>query len=100
MPEPQFRHELVYELWSLINDWVKPSGRNPLLAAVWMGLKGSLPDLFKSLDENDEIVEEIRARLAKVVGSVPIAPESIEATAQVIEGGDRATETGEEVGQC
>mgnify|MGYP001571362849 CR=1 FL=1 len=68
MTEPQFRHPLVQELWNLLHDWIKPNDGNPLLSAIWVGIRGTLPELFQQLDENEGIVEEIRRKLAKVVG--------------------------------
>lgn len=66
---PQFRHFLVQSLWELVQEWTtkeKLAG-NPIVTAIWYALRRELPDILRSLDENDAVVEMIRERLAKVL---------------------------------
>ena len=65
-----YRHKIIQGLADLINEY-GGKGNDPMMKAVWWGIKGQVPSLLQTLDENDEAIAEIRAKLIEVL-DVPL----------------------------
>lgn len=68
MKQPQYRHKLVQGLYELLQEYIQgKGGGNLLFSALMFGIRGELPHILKSLDENPEMVKMIREKLEKVL---------------------------------
>lgn len=66
---PEFKHQLVTALYNLLQEFFEAKGgSNPMMAALMFGIRGELPSILRSLDENPEAVEMIKEKLERVVG--------------------------------
>lgn len=64
-----YRHKIIQGLAELINEY-GGKGNDPIMKAVWWGIKGQVPSLLQTLDENEEAIAEIRAKLFEVLDIV------------------------------
>ncbi len=57
-----YRHKVVQGLANLIERYAG-KGTDPMMKAVWWGIKGQVPMLLQTLDNNEEAVAEIEKKL-------------------------------------
>lgn len=69
-----YKHKITQGLADLIEKY-GGGGKDPMMKAVWWGIKGQIPSLLQSLDENDEAIEEIRKKLMDVLDIPPSVSE-------------------------
>ena len=77
-----YRHKIVQGLADLILKYGGGKTDNPMMAALWWGLKGQIPIILHTLDSSEELVEEIRGKLIEVLD---IKPEPVQEPVQTFE---------------
>lgn len=65
-----YRHKIVQGLSQLIEKYGGKS-KDPLMASIWWGIKGQIPSILQSLDENEKAIAEIRDKLMEVLDLKP-----------------------------
>ena len=63
-----YRHKIVEGLAQFIEHYGGKSG-NPMISAIWFGVKHEVPLLLEALDNNEEAVAEIEKRLREVLSA-------------------------------
>lgn len=61
-----YNHKIVQGLADLIEKY-GGGGKDPMMRAVWYGVKGQIPTLLQTLDANESAVSEIRSKLMEVL---------------------------------
>ena len=56
---PNYHHKLVQGLEEIINKYAGHA-HDPILKAIWFGIKGQVPVILATVDNNPELVEEMR----------------------------------------
>ncbi len=65
-----YKHRIVQGLADLIDTYAG-KGDNPMMAAIWYGIKGQVPAILQALDSNEEAIAEIEKQLRKALGIEP-----------------------------
>lgn len=65
-----YKHKIVEGLSQLIDKYGGKS-KDPMMAAIWWGIKGQIPSILQSLDENEKAIAEIRDKLMEVLDIKP-----------------------------
>ena len=65
-----YRHKIVEALAKFIQEF-GGGGRDPIMRAIWAGLRSQVPGILQMLDENDELVEELRMRVLDALDLKP-----------------------------
>jgi len=65
-----YKHRVVQGLADLLNKY-GGGGSDPIMRAVWFGMKQQIPLLLKSLDENEEAIASIERTLKEVLEQEP-----------------------------
>lgn len=69
-----YKHRITQGLADLIEKY-GGGGDDPMLKAVWWGLKGQVPLILQALDSSEEAIKEIEDKLREVLGiEEPIPP--------------------------
>lgn len=76
----KYKHSVVQGLYDLIAKY-GGGGRDPLMRAVWMGIKSQVPMLLEALDNSEEAIKLIEDKLREVLDVKE--PEQISLTRQV-----------------
>lgn len=63
-----YRHKIIQGLAQLIERY-GGKGSDPIMKSVWWGIRGQVPSILKSLDDNDEAVAEIERKVREVLGT-------------------------------
>ena len=71
-----YRHKIIQGLADLVNTY-GGKGKDPIMNAVWWGIKGQVPNLLQGLDDNEEAIAEIEAKLREVLGIEEPKPEPV-----------------------
>ena len=61
-----YRHKVVQGLAALIEKYGS-GGKDPIMAAVWFGIKGQVPSFLASLDDNEQAVAEIHQSIMEAL---------------------------------
>lgn len=61
-----YKHKIVQALASLI-ELYGGGGKDPMMRAVWYGIKGQVPHILQGLDDNSEIVVEIQEKVLEAL---------------------------------
>lgn len=61
-----YRHKVVQGLADLIAKY-GGGGKDPMMRAVWFGVKGQIPSLLQTLDNSEEAIKEIEDKLKEVL---------------------------------
>lgn len=75
-----YKHRVVQGLAELIERY-GGRGQDPIMNAVWWGIKSQVPSLLKNLDESEEAVELIERKMREALGI-----QEEQQAAEVIEG--------------
>lgn len=62
-----YKHRIVQGLDELITKY-GGKGSDPFMRAVWFGIKGQVPLILSTLDNSEEAIAEIEAKLREVLG--------------------------------
>lgn len=65
-----YRHKVVQGLADLIAKY-GGGGRDPLMRAVWYGIKGQVPIILQALDDSEEAVKMIEDKMREALGIGP-----------------------------
>ena len=65
-----YRHKIVEALAKFIQEF-GGGGKDPIMRAIWAGLRSQVPGILRVLDENDELVEELRVKLLDALDLMP-----------------------------
>lgn len=74
-----YKHRVVQGLADLIAKY-GVGGKDPMMRAVWFGIKGQVPMLLEALDNNEEAIATIEEKLKEVLDikepePIPARPE-------------------------
>ena len=73
----KYRHKIVQALSDLIMNFAG-KGKDPIMRAVWYGIKGQVPSILQILDDNEEAIEFLRAKMLDALDiKEPIDPEQL-----------------------
>ena len=61
-----YDHKIVQGLADLIEKY-GGGGKDPMMRAIWYGVKGQIPTLLQTLDASESAVSEIRSKLMEVL---------------------------------
>lgn len=61
-----YRHRVVEGLSQLISRYGS-GGKDPMMRAVWYGIKGQIPSFLASLDSNEEAIAEIHQSIMEAL---------------------------------
>lgn len=61
-----YRHKIVQGLADLIEAY-GGKGLDPVMSAIWIGVRGQISHVLNTLDSNDAAVEQIRRKLLEVL---------------------------------
>ena len=65
-----YKHKIIQGLADLIEAYAG-KGNDPMMKAIWWGIKGQVPSILQGLDDNEEAIAEIEAKLREVLGILP-----------------------------
>ena len=57
-----YKHKIVQGLANIIEKYAG-HGSSPIMKAVWMGIKGEVPGILETLDNNEEMVNELEKEM-------------------------------------
>lgn len=77
-----YKHKIVQGIADLVEKYGGES-KDPMMRAIWFGIKGQVPNILQSLDENEEAVTTLREKLIEVLDLKPQEPEVISEVAEL-----------------
>ncbi len=78
-----YRHKIVQGLADLIEKY-GGGGKDPMMRAIWYGVKGQIPTLLQTLDASESAVSEIRSKLMEVLDVEEYIEKEVKARLKVI----------------
>ncbi len=86
-----YKHKVVQGLADILNEF-GGGGSDPMMKAVWFGIRGQVPLILSQLDNAPDAVALIEAKMRVVLDMPPVAlvkvepePEPKDITTQIIE---------------
>ena len=69
-----YKHHMVKVIANLIERY-GGGGRDPIMRAVWFGIKGQVPEILRTLDNNEKLIEELRGNIMEALElDKPVVP--------------------------
>lgn len=66
-----YKHRIVQALHDLVENFAG-KGSDPMIKALWLGLKPQVPFILNTLDNNEELIAIIEAKVREALGIEPV----------------------------